>query len=241
MTAQSPFLSIIVPIYNESERIHNLSTLSAFFQDHSFTSELVIVDDGSTDETLKRIEGLSLAPNAKLISYNQNRGKGYAIKTGMLAATGDVRLFTDVDLSTPLREFNKFLPHIDKNHIVMGSRKIEGAQVLQHQAKVRETLGKGFTFISNLILHLTVSDFTCGFKCFSKRSAEQIFQKLTIDRWGFDAEILYIAKKKTFSVKEIPVVWINDPHTKVKFPHDLIRSFLDLIQIRLNDLRGLYD
>jgi hypothetical protein len=123
----------------------------------------------------------------------------------------------------------------------MGSRKIEGAQVLQHQAKVRETLGRGFTYLSNLMLRLTVSDFTCGFKCFSRQSAEKIFQRLTIERWGFDAEILYIAQKQAFIVKEIPVIWANDPHTKVRFPHDLIRSFLDLIQIRLNDLKRLYD
>ena len=138
-------------------------------------------------------------------------------------------------------EFNKFMPHLESYDIVMGSRRIEGAQVLRHQGKVRESLGKGFTFLSNLMLELSASDFTCGFKCFSRLASEKIFPRMTIHGWGFDSEILYIAKKQGLSIKEIPVTWENDPHTKVRFPRDLVRSFSDLVQIRLNDLRKTYD
>lgn len=241
MSKKDPFLSVVVPVYNESERIENLSTLVEYLDKQIFTSQLIVVNDGSTDDTLQRLKTLSLPPSSKLVSYRQNRGKGYAIKKGMLAAQGNFLLFTDVDLSTPLEAFNKFLPQLEIYDIIMGSRRIEGAHVLQRQSKVRETLGRGFTYLSNVVLKLTVSDFTCGFKCFSKSAAEKIFPRMTIDRWGFDSEILYIAKKQGLFVKEIPVTWANDPHTKVKFPHDLIRSFTDLIQIRLNDFRKIYD
>ena len=236
-----PFLSIIVPVFNESRRIHNLAIVSDFLESQSFTGELVVVNDGSTDDTRQRLDSLSLPPESKLVSYGQNRGKGYAIKKGMLEAQGNYRLFTDIDLSTPLEEFNKFLPHLDRYDIVMGSRRIEGAQVLRHQGKVRESLGKGFTFLSNRMLELSTSDFTCGFKCFSRATSEKIFPRMTIHGWGFDSEILYIAKKQGLSIKEIPVTWENDPHTKVRFPRDLVRSFSDLVQIRLNDLRKTYD
>jgi dolichyl-phosphate beta-glucosyltransferase len=241
MDIKEPFLSVIVPVFNESGRIRNASAISEYLNQQEFSSELIIVDDGSTDNTLDILQNSPSNPNRRIISYQPNRGKGHAIKTGMLVATGKYQLFTDIDLSTPLEQFHEFLPYLEENDVIMGSRKIEGAHVLQHQSKVRETLGRGFTYLSNLVLKLTVSDFTCGFKCFSKSAAEKIFTRMTIDRWGFDSEILYIAKKQGLSVREIPVIWANDPHTKVKFPHDLIRSFTDLIHIRLNDMKKTYD
>jgi len=236
-----PFLSVIVPVFNESGRIHNTSVISDYLNQQEFSSELTLVDDGSIDNTLDILQNLPPNPNRRIISYRPNRGKGHAIKVGMLAAKGKYRLFTDIDLSTPMEEFNKFLPHLEGYDLIIGSRRIGGARVLQHQSKVRESLGRGFTFLSNLTLNLTASDFTCGFKCFARSATEKIFPKMTIDRWGFDSEILYIAKKQGLSLKEIPVTWKNDPHTKVRFPRDLVRSFADLMHIRLNDLRKTYD
>ena len=236
-----PFLSIIVPVFNENGRIRNASAISGYLNQQEFSSELIVVDDGSTDNTLNLLENTSNNSNRRIISYQPNRGKGRAIKVGMLAAKGKYRLFTDIDLSTPMEEFHKFLPHLGGYDVIIGSRRIEGAHVLQHQSHLRETLGKGFTCLSNLTLKLTASDFTCGFKCFSRSAAEKIFPKMTIDRWGFDSEILYIAKKHGLSVKEIPVTWENDPLTKVRFPRDLIKSFLELLQVRLNDLKKTYD
>ncbi|MHC4271640.1 MAG: dolichyl-phosphate beta-glucosyltransferase, partial [Planctomycetota bacterium] len=237
MNSPQPFLSIIVPVYNESNRIQNLYVIDNYLRQQKFSSELIIVDDGSTDNTLAKINSAALESNINIISYNYNRGKGYAIKVGMLAAKGNFCLFTDIDLSTPIDEFNKFLPYINEHDVVIASRRAEGAQLLERQPKVREMLGKGFTCLSQIVLRLNVSDFTCGFKCFSSRSARLIFERLTIDRWGFDSEILYIAHKQRFSIKEIPIIWQNNPHTKVKFPKDLVRSFVDLLEIRLNDLR----
>jgi dolichyl-phosphate beta-glucosyltransferase len=236
-----PFLSVIVPVFNESGRIHNASAISDYLNQQEFGSELIIVDDGSTDNTLNILQNSVPNPNRSIISYESNRGKGHAIKVGMLAAKGKYSLFTDIDLSTPMEEFDKFLPHLQGYDVIIGSRRIAGAHVSQHQSHLREALGKGFTCLSNLTLKLKASDFTCGFKCFSRSAAEKIFPKMTIDRWGFDSEILYIAMKQGLSVKEIPVIWVNDPHTKVKFPHDLIKSFADLIHIRLNSFRKIYD
>ena len=241
MDIKETFLSVIVPVFNESGRIHNASSIADYLNRQDFSSELVIVDDGSTDNTLEIVQNSPSNPNRSIISYKPNRGKGHAIKVGMLTSRGKYRLFTDIDLSTPMKEFHKFLPHLEGNDVIIGSRRIEGARVLRHQSTVRESLGRGFTCLSNLTLKLTASDFTCGFKCFSRSAAEKIFPKMTIDRWGFDSEILYIAKKQGLSVKEIPVNWENDPHTKVRFPHDLIRSFLDLVEIRYNDLQKKYD
>jgi dolichyl-phosphate beta-glucosyltransferase len=241
MDIKESFLSVIVPVFNESGRVHNASIISDYLNQQEFSSELIIVDDGSTDNTVNILENTSSNPGRRIISYEPNRGKGYAIKVGMVAAQGKYRLFTDIDLSTPMEEFDKFLPHLEGYDVIIGSRRIEGARVLRHQSTVRESLGRGFTYLSNLILQLAASDFTCGFKCFSRSAAEKIFPKLTIDRWGFDSEVLYIAKKQVLSVKEIPVIWANDPHTKVRFPHDLIRSFTDLIRIRFNNFRKIYD
>jgi len=241
MNSSQPFLSIIVPVYNESNRIKNLYIIDKYLRQQKFSSELILINDGSTDDTLVKINRTLLKSNIQIISYNNNRGKGYAIKVGMLAAKGSFCLFTDIDLSTPIDEFNKFLPYINEHDVLIASRRAEGAQLLERQSKVREMLGKGFTCLSQIILRLNVSDFTCGFKCFSRRAARLIFERLTIDRWGFDSEILYIAHKQRFYIKEIPIIWQNNPHTKVRFPKDLVRSFIDLLEIRFNDLRGTYD
>jgi dolichyl-phosphate beta-glucosyltransferase len=241
MDIKEPFLSVIVPVFNESGRIHHVSAISDYLNQHDFSSELIIVNDGSTDNTINILENISNNPNQRILSYEPNRGKGYAIKVGMLAAKGKYSLFTDIDLSTPIKEFDKFLPHLARYDVIIGSRRIAGAQVSQHQSYLRETLGKGFTCLSNLTLNLKASDFTCGFKCFSRSATEKIFPKITIDGWGFDSEILYIANKQGLALKEIPVTWANDPHTKVRFPHDLIRSFCDLLEIRYNNLKKTYD
>lgn len=241
MDIKEPFLSVIVPVFNESGRIHNASVISDYLNQRDFSTELIIVDDGSTDNTVNILENISNNPNRRIISYEPNRGKGHAIKVGMLASEGKFRLFTDVDLSTPIDEFKKFLPYLNEYDIIIASRKVEGASLARRQSLVRESLGRGFTYLSQKVLQVKVSDFTCGFKCFSKLAADAVFPRMTVDRWGFDSEILYIAKKHGLSVKEIPVTWENDPRTKVRFPHDLIRSFRDLLEIRYNDLNKNYD
>ncbi len=233
-------LSVIVPVFNESKRLEGLVKINEFLKDQKFTSELIVINDGSTDDTLLKLEELQKKVPFTIGSYEINRGKGFAIKTGMLKASGKFRLFMDVDLSTPIEEFIKIQPFLNKYDLVIGSRKMKGAKLIKRQPLIRETLGKIFTLLSQITLGVWVSDFTCGFKCFSATAAESIFNKTTIDRWGFDSEVLFLAKKNGFKIKEVPVSWTNDQGSKVKFPQDIINSLLELLTIRKNDLLGLY-
>jgi dolichyl-phosphate beta-glucosyltransferase len=241
MKAEPIFWSIIVPAYNESKRVYNLDNILRYLGRQKETWELIVVNDGSQDDTLQKLEPFKRKSNFKLISYATNRGKGYAVKTGMLAASGKFRLFCDIDLSTPIEEIRKFKPFLGKADVIIGTRKLKGAKVVLHQSFLREYLGRGFTLLSQLILNTWVSDFTCGFKCFSKAASERIFAKTRIFRWGFDSEALFLAKKYELKIEEVPVVWKNDPQTKVRFPRDLINSFGELIAIRCYDwVKGFY-
>lgn len=236
-----PFLSVIIPLYNEQNRLNKLIKVYNFLKQQRFNYEVILINDGSHDKTLKRLGKLSEKFKFQLISYAKNRGKGFAIKTGMLAAKGKYLLFTDIDLSTPIEEFNKFYPFLKIEHVIIGSRKTKGSNLEKRQGVLREGLGKGFTILSQITLDLQLSDFTCGFKCFSRKAARKIFSKQNIEGWGFDSEILFLAKKFGFKIKEIPVKWSNDPRTKVKFPQDIIRSLLDLYKIKYNLLRKVYE
>ena len=235
-----PFLSIVIPVYNEERRIKNLSEIIFYLKKQKYSWEVIIVDDGSTDKTSKILKLLKKKLRFTLISYQPNSGKGFAVKTGMLSAKGKFRLFLDVDLSTPISEMEKFLPYLKKHPIVIGSRKLKASILLTRQPLFREYLGKIFTLLSQAVLRLDISDFTCGFKCFSKDAAEEIFKRQTIKGWGFDSEILYIGKLKKISAKELPIVWKNDPRTRVKFPKDIINSLFELTKIRINSAMGLY-
>lgn len=238
--SSQPYLSVIVPAYNESQRLEGILKIDEYLRAQPFSSELLVVDDGSSDDTLDRLKTLRDACGIRIVSYRPNRGKGYAIQQGMLQARGAYRLFCDVDLSTPIAEFDKFIPHLAEYAVIIASRKQQHASVVRHQPWLRENLGKGFTFLSRVALQVPLSDFTCGFKCFSQAAAEAIFQRMTIERWGFDAEAMFIAQRLGYTIKEIPVTWTNDPRTRVKLPDAIIDSLLELITIRVNHLRGRY-
>lgn len=241
MKAKNPYLSVIIPVYNETGRLKNIWTIFNYLSSQKFFSELIIVDDGSTDNTLQKLKKKSKQIPMKIISYYPNRGKGFAIKQGVLKASGRYILFTDIDLSTPVEEFEKFKKYLPKNDVLLATRKHTGAILLRRQSFLRESLGKGFTLLSQLVLRVSISDFTCGFKCFSKIAAKQIFKKQRIDRWGFDAEVLFLAKKLGFKIKEVPVTWSNDPKTRVKFPQDIINSLIDLYKIRYYNFKKMYE
>ena len=235
-----PFLSIIIPVFNEEKRIKKLSEIVSYLKKQKFSWELIVVNDGSTDKTKKKLRLLKDKLKFKTISYFPNKGKGFAIKTGMLSAKGKYRLFLDIDLSTPINEFDNFYPFLKKFDIIIGSRRIKSSSVTVRQPFIREMLGKMFTKLSQELLLMNISDFTCGFKCFSQKAADQIFVRQTTNRWGFDPEILYIGKIHKNSIKEIPVKWKNDPKTKVKFPQDILNSFKELAGIKINYYRGIY-
>lgn len=240
MSTAKKRLSIVVPVYNEATRLHHLEEIHTFFSKLKLPFELIVVNDGSTDNTLALLKKYQRSIPLRILSLKKNAGKGAALKRGMLAARAPYRLFMDIDLSTPLTEFHKFKPLLKKYDVLIGSRKTKGARVHQRQPFLREFFGKGFTALSQFILGTHLTDFTCGFKIFSAKAAQRIFSDLTIRRWGFDSESLFLARLHHFSIKEIPVSWHNDPKSRVNLFKDIPRSLHDLLTIRYNHLKGLY-
>ncbi|MFA5770064.1 MAG: glycosyltransferase [Patescibacteria group bacterium] len=237
-------ISFIIPVYNEEKRIGK--TIKALLGGVSFPGlkleKLIFVDDGSKDNTKFEIKNSKskiekkLKAKIKIISYRKNRGKGYAIKQGMLASKSDYTLMFDADMSTSISELKKFLPFMKKGvDVIIGTRKNGHSTVVKHQPLYREILGRGFTLLSNVILDTWVTDFTCGFKAFSKFAKDRIFENTIVDRWSYDAEILYLAKKMNLIIQEKAVIWKNDPGTKVNLMKDLPETLTDLVKIRFYD------
>jgi dolichyl-phosphate beta-glucosyltransferase len=235
-------VSFVIPVYNENKRIKK--TFDALKEGFSFNGikleKIIFVDDGSQDPTFTRIQlekkALEKATNAKveLIAYTKNKGKGYAIREGLKASDSDYTLFFDVDMSTPLSEFTKFLPKIKEGvDVIIGTRKNGHSTVVHHQPLYRELLGRCFTLLSQIILHTWVTDFTCGFKAFSRESKNEIVKHTLIERWGYDAELLYLARIYGYSMVEVPVVWSHDDRSKVNLLKDVPKTLLDLTYLRL--------
>jgi dolichyl-phosphate beta-glucosyltransferase len=242
-TAPLPHLSVIIPVYNETRRLANsVPKLIDYFQQQSYGYEFVIVDDGSSDGTAQMAREL-FAPikNLRVIESRPNRGKGHAVKVGMLAARGKIRMFCDADMSTPLGELEHFWPWLDQGYkVVIGSRKMMGSSIEKHQPLWRESLGKVFTWLTNRIATRGISDVTCGFKCFTAEAADDLFSRSVIDDWSFDAEVLFVAQRRGYKIKEIPVSWHDVPGTKVRLVRDALNSLANLARIRMNALRGRY-
>jgi len=238
-------LSVIIPAYNEEKRLpKTLQSIDGYLSRQPYDYEILVVNDGSKDRTVEVAK--SLIPqikNLKVTGYNINQGKGYAVRFGMLEAKGDYRIFTDADNSTSIDQIEKMPPYFKQGFdIVIGSRDIKGAILDPPQPWLRHILlGEGFKLYRKLILDLWgIEDTQCGFKCFSKKAAEEIFPKCQISRFAFDPEILLIAQKLGYKMKEIPIYWKNDLQSKVKFK-SIIKMALDLIKIKLNLVEGVYD
>ncbi len=222
-------LSIVIPVFNEAARLPRALKICRQAVKKNPDWEFIFVDDGSTDTS----RALLTKTTFKLLGYRGNQGKGFALKQGVLAAKNPFILITDVDFSTPLGELGKLLKKIPGADIVIGSRKTQGAQIITHQPSGREWLGKQFTNLTNWWLNLRVSDVTCGFKLFPAVAAKKLFSLSRIKRWGYDAEILYLARKLNYRIAEAPVIWNNDSRTKVNLGKDIFRSLADLILIRI--------
>jgi dolichyl-phosphate beta-glucosyltransferase len=238
------YLSVIIPAFNEEKRLPpTLMEISEYLTKQNFDSEIIVVSDGSKDRTCEIVEDLkSKIKNLKLICEKENRGKGYAVKIGMLQAKGKYRLFTDADNSTPISEIEKFWPEFEKGaDIVVASRDIKGAILDPPQPLFRRFVGEVFKYLRKIIVGIwEIEDTQCGFKCFKGEVAEKIFPKSKIERFAFDAEILLIAKKMGFKIKEIPVYWKNELQSKVKFK-SMVKMLIDLFKIRINLFKGEYD
>ncbi|OIO66627.1 glycosyl transferase [Candidatus Woesearchaeota archaeon CG_4_10_14_0_2_um_filter_57_5] len=225
-------LSIVIPAYNEEARIGK--TL-AQIRKHVPHAELIVVDDGSSDGTV----ALARRAGAKVLVNERNRGKGYSVRRGMLAAQGGLILFSDADLSTPITELPRFLSLARDHDVVIGSRSVTGSRVVVHQPLYRELIGKTFNLLVQVMAVPGIKDTQCGFKLFS-RDAARVFSVCRLDGFSFDVEALFVARKLGFSIKEEPVEWRNAAGSKVHPVRDALRMLRDLFVIRWNWMRGMY-
>ncbi len=243
METKSVYLSLIIPAFNEAKRIgKSLDKILDFLRAQNYLAEVIIVDDGSRDGTGEVVRE-RYSTNSGIIIHKQPRnvGKGEAVKQGMLLGNGKYLFFSDVDLSVPIEMLSVFLTHLENNcDVTIGTRQKPGAVIKVHQPFYRELMGKMYTRLSNWILGLPVSDFTCGFKGFRREAARELFSRQQLKNWSFDAEILYLAWLRGYRVQEIPVTWGDDRATKVRLWRDIITSFLGLLMIRLNYYLGKY-
>jgi dolichyl-phosphate beta-glucosyltransferase len=236
-----PSVSIVIPAYNEENRISDtLKNIEAFIAVEKLEYEIIVVDDGSTDRTPLVASGFG-GLNLRVISNEKNMGKGFSICRGMKEASGDIILFTDADMSTPITFLPEFLKyHKEGCDVVIASRDIRGSNVRVPQNFLREFGGKFFNLLVRSVTGLPIHDTQCGFKSFTRKAAAEIFPRQTIHDFGFDVEILYIAKKHGLRIMETPVEWRNAPGTKVKFLKDSIKMAAELFKIKFNDISGKY-
>ena len=235
-----PFLSIVIPAYNEARRIRDtLERVLRFRQQKPYVVELIVVDDGSTDQT---IETVSEFPGVRLVRNDRNHGKGYTVRHGVLEATGKYVLFTDADLSTPIEETDKLLSALQRDgaDAAVGSRALQRELIGVHQPWLREMGGRFFNLLVRAFTGLKLYDTQCGFKLFNRDSTRWAFEKLRIEGFGFDPELLFLIERDGGRIVEVPVRWNDNPATKVRFLRDSAEMFLDLIAIRWRSLTGTY-
>ncbi|MFA6512059.1 MAG: dolichyl-phosphate beta-glucosyltransferase [Patescibacteria group bacterium] len=231
-------VSIILPAYNESGRITDaLNRLQAYLKTVQWTYEVFLVDDGSSDDTVALTEAHALT--VKVLRHEQNKGKGAAVKTGACAAKGDFICITDVDLSTPIETLDLFLKEIHERDIVIGSRSVRGAQVVKPQSLHKVMLGRFGNVLIRLFATPHIADTQNGFKLFRTATTRILFEQQRHDRWGFDFELLFLARRKKLRVKEVPIFWRNDDRSKVR-SSDYLKTLFELFTLRLDTLRGRY-
>ena len=237
------YLSVIIPAYNEEKAIENiLLEINSFFANQNYNGEIIVVDDGSCDSTVVVAKNLkSIIKNLTVLENKKNYGKGYSVKKGILAANGKYKLFIDADNSTKIKQVNEFISFLENGYdLVIGNRDIKESMIKKHQPFYKEILGDmGNVFIRSLAVP-GINDTQCGFKCFSDKSVKDIFPKLTINRWGFDIEILALANKFRYKIKSAPIIWENKKDSEVRLK-DYILTLADLFKIKINLITKKYD
>lgn len=235
-------LSIIIPAYKEEVRIHkSLDAIGKYQESHDFPVETIVVLDGTPDNTLEAVEKYKeKLKNLEIIDRKENKGKGYTVKEGMLAAKGEYMLFTDADNATPIEQVDKLLEHIENYEIVIGSRYTKGGKLAIPQGPIRKIGGRVLNLIIQSLAVPGVSDTQCGFKLFQKEAGKKIFEKMTFDRFSFDIEILAIGKKMGFKIKEVGITWFNDPHSTVSPIKDGLKMIRDAWRVNRNIASDVY-
>lgn len=236
-------LTIVVPAFNEEKRIgKTLEAVHRYFCTKNIRREIIVVDDGSNDDTAGVVNGMQeRIPDLRLVGYHPNRGKGHAVKTGVEKSRGEYILFTDADNSTPIEEFEKFYPLLPNTEVVIGSRYAAESNVKIKQPGYRILIGRLGNLLIQIFLFDDVRDTQCGFKAFQRRAAQEIFSRMKVSRFGFDIELLSIAYLLKYSVREVPVSWYNSPESRVRPVKDALRTFTELLYIKLNLMSGRYE
>jgi glycosyltransferase involved in cell wall biosynthesis len=240
---QFPTYSIVIPAYNERERIPaTLRAVVECIRAHHWQAEVVVVNDGSRDDTAAIVRDFALhAPEVRLLENPSNCGKGYSVRTGILHARGDIVMFTDADLSSPIEEAECLFSAIGNGaDIAIGSRWLATSRQTQRQPLYRQFFGRCFNALTRRVMHLPFADTQCGFKAFTRAAAETVFQLQTIERWGFDPEILFIALRRGYHIQEVPVDWAHDARTRISYLRDGIQMLKELAIVRWNALLGRY-
>ncbi len=239
-----PYLSIVVPAYNEAARIElTLDKIMTCVESRGWDAEVLVVDDGSRDETPEIVKRwMESYPRLHLVQNPGNRGKGYSVRNGLLQAAGDVVVFTDADLSAPIEEAERLLAALVAGaDVVIGSRWMDRTRQTIQQPLYRQVFGRCFNWITRRVMGLPFKDTQCGFKAFKRSAAQVIFRLQRIERWGFDPEILFIAQKLKYTVAEVPVSWGHDERSRISYLKDGIKMLEDMTVIRSNSARGRYD
>ena len=240
---QYPKYSIVIPAYNESARI--LATLRSVVlcvRAQGWSAEIIVVNDGSRDSTAEVVRDFAAdAPEVRLLQNPSNRGKGYSVRSGLLQALGEVVMFTDADLSAPIEEAERLFAAIAAGaEIAIGSRWLEKGRQTHRQPLYRQFFGRCFNAVTRAVMGLRFADTQCGFKAFTRAAAQTVFQLQTIERWGFDPEILFIGLKRGYRIVEVPVSWAHDERTRMSYLKDGIKMLEEIAIIRWNALRGRY-
>jgi glycosyltransferase involved in cell wall biosynthesis len=237
-----PELSIIIPSFNEEQRLPaSLGKIASYIREKRPNAEVIVVDDGSTDRTAEVAESWrGRIAQLRVLSNGTNRGKGYSVRHGSLEANGNVILFTDADLSAPIEEGEKLFAALQSHDVAIGSRAVDRSLIEVHESLFREFAGIIFNRIVRTILRLPFVDTQCGFKAFRRERCRIIFEQQTIERFGFDPELLYLARHHGLSIQEVPVRWAHSPATKVNMFRDSLQMFLDVFIIGWNAVQGRY-
>jgi len=238
-----PKYSIVIPAYNESGRIPaTLRSVVDCVRAQGWQAEIIVVDDGSRDTTADVVRAFAAtAPEVRLIQNPGNHGKGYSVRNGILQALGEIVMFTDADLSAPIEEAERLFAAIAGGaDIAIGSRWLERTRQTIRQPLYRQFFGRCFNAVTRMVMSLPFADTQCGFKAFTRDAAQTVFQLQTIERWGFDPEILFIALKRGYRIEEVPVSWAHDERTRISYLKDGVRMLQDIAIVRWNALLGRY-
>ena len=242
MMDSQPDLSIVIPAYNEDLRLpKSLERIRAYLEAKGISSEVIVVDDGSRDGTVQFVESqMAEWPALRVVKNPGNRGKGYSVRHGMSEARGKIILFTDADLSAPIEEADKLLAALATHDVAIGSRAMDRSLIAVHQPWTREFAGIMFNTIVRVVLGLNIEDTQCGFKAFRREKSQVIFEQQRIERFGFDPELLFLAKRNGLTIAEIPVRWANAEGTTVSMWDGIRAMFFEVAKVRWNAMMGKY-